>query len=127
MDMVGLSSFANRYPHQLSGGMQQRIAIARVLAHEPEILLMDEPFGALDAQTRIVMGEELVRIWEETRKTVIFVTHSVEEAIYLGTKVVVMTAIAWKESNRLYLSILQGRETTRQMNLIRLGVCFSEW
>jgi len=89
---VGLTPFIDHYPHQLSGGMKQRVALARALAQDPEILLMDEPFGALDAQTRIVMQEELLRIWEEDRKTVVYVTHSIEEAIVLGDQVAIMTA-----------------------------------
>ncbi len=89
---VGLTEFAYSYPPQLSGGMKQRVAIARALAADPEILLMDEPFGALDAQTRNVMQEELVRVWEEERKTVVYITHSIEEAIFLGDRVVIMTA-----------------------------------
>ncbi len=89
---VGLSEFTDRYPHELSGGMKQRVAIARALTTDPEILLMDEPFGALDAQTRTILQEELLKVWEEERKTVIFVTHSIEEAILLGDRVVVMTA-----------------------------------
>lgn len=90
--VVGLQDFAKKYPHHLSGGMKQRVSIARALAVEPQILLMDEPFGALDAQTRSVMQEELLRIWKVYRKTVIFVTHSIEEAIYLSDRIVVMTA-----------------------------------
>jgi NitT/TauT family transport system ATP-binding protein/sulfonate transport system ATP-binding protein len=92
MNMVGLSKFAGYYPHQLSGGMRQRVAIARVLANNCEVLLMDEPFGALDALTREKLQEELLDIWAKTQMTVIFVTHSVEEAVLLSSRVVVMTA-----------------------------------
>ena len=92
LKVVGLSDFAERFPHQLSGGMKQRVSIARALAVDPSLLLMDEPFGALDAQTRQLLQDELLRIWREYRKTVVFVTHSIEEAIYLSDRIVVMTA-----------------------------------
>jgi NitT/TauT family transport system ATP-binding protein len=92
LQVVGLSDFAQRFPHQLSGGMKQRVSIARALAVDPSLLLMDEPFGALDAQTRHLLQDELLRVWREYRKTVVFVTHSIEEAIYLSDRIVVMTA-----------------------------------
>jgi NitT/TauT family transport system ATP-binding protein len=90
--LVGLSGFEDRHPHELSGGMKQRVAIARCLAHDPAVLLMDEPFAALDAQTRESLQDELLRTWEKARRTVVFVTHGIDEALYLGQRVAVMTS-----------------------------------
>jgi NitT/TauT family transport system ATP-binding protein len=92
LDRVGLSGFENRYPHELSGGMKQRVAIARSLAYDPEVLMMDEPFAALDAQTRELLQAELLTLWEKTRKTIVFITHGIDEAVYLGQRVAVMTS-----------------------------------
>jgi ABC-type nitrate/sulfonate/bicarbonate transport system ATPase subunit len=91
LDMVGLQKFRNRYPHELSGGMKQRVAIARVLANDPAVILMDEPFGALDAITRNGLQESLLHIWEKARKTILFITHSVDEAVYLADRVIVLS------------------------------------
>ena len=89
---TGLTRFAKYYPHQLSGGMRQRVSIARAFANDPEILLMDEPFSALDAQNKLLLQQELLHIWEEHKKTVVFITHSVDEAVFLGDRIMVMTA-----------------------------------
>ncbi len=91
-NIMGLSKFAQHYPQQLSGGMQQRVAIARVLVNNPDVLLMDEPFGALDAQTRVFMQETVTNLWESTHKSILFITHDIEEAVFLSDRVYVMTA-----------------------------------
>jgi NitT/TauT family transport system ATP-binding protein len=90
--LVGLSNFANAYPHELSGGMKQRVAVARAFAVDPPVLYMDEPFGALDEQTRVGLANELMSLWERTRKTVVFITHGIEEAVTLADRVVVLSA-----------------------------------
>ncbi len=92
LDKTGLTKFAQRHPYQLSGGMKQRVSIARAFANDPEILLMDEPFSALDEQNKTLLQQEVLRIWEEDKKTVIFITHSVDEAVTLGDKIMVMSA-----------------------------------
>lgn len=91
INLVGLEGFEDKFPNQLSGGMQQRVGIARAYCNEPSVLFMDEPFGHLDAQTRYLMQEEVIRIWEKEKRTVVFVTNNIEEAVYLADRVVVMT------------------------------------
>jgi NitT/TauT family transport system ATP-binding protein len=92
LETVGLTKFKNHYPHQLSGGMKQRVSLVRAFINDPEVLLMDEPFAALDAQNKVILQDELVRIWEASRKTVVFITHSIDEALLLGDRIVVMTS-----------------------------------
>jgi NitT/TauT family transport system ATP-binding protein len=106
---IGLGRFRDHYPAELSGGMKQRVAIARVLAFDPAILLMDEPFGALDAQNRELMQEDLQSLWNETRKTVIFITHDIDEAVYLADRVVVFTARPGKVKAELTIDLPRPR------------------
>src|SRR6266702_622371 len=108
LDLVGLSAFADHYPHQLSGGMKQRVSIARALSYEPDVLLMDEPFAALDAQTRESLQDELLRIWKRTGTTVVFITHSIDEAIYLGQRVLVMAAAPGRITHALDVHLERG-------------------
>ena len=91
IDLVGLQNFENSFPHELSGGMKQRVGIARAYANDPELLILDEPFGALDAQTRYSMQEEIIRIWKSEKKTILFVTNNIEEALYLGDRIVLLS------------------------------------
>ncbi len=110
--MMRLSGAENRYPHELSGGMRQRAALARVLINDPKILLMDEPFAALDAQTRARLQREVARLWAETHKTVFFVTHSVEEAILLGDRVIAMTALPGRLKADVRIDLPRPRDPT---------------
>ena len=110
IELVGLSGFENSYPHQLSGGMKKRGEIARALAIDPEVLLMDEPFGSLDAQTRKVMQGELLRIWEKDKKTVVFVTHSVIEAVFLADRIIVMSSRPGKVKGIINVDLPRPRD-----------------
>ena len=109
LNLVGLQGFGSRYPHELSGGMKQRVSIARGLVQDPPVLLMDEPFAALDEQTRMTMGHELLRIWSQTAKTVVFVTHSLTEAVYLADEVLVMSARPGRIIDRIQVPLARPR------------------
>lgn len=112
IDLVRLKGFEDAYPKELSGGMQQRVAIARALITDPEIILMDEPFGALDAQTRNLMQEELLRIWQTSNKTILFVTHNVDEAVFLADRIIVLTARPGKVKKVITVGIPHPRNRT---------------
>lgn len=120
IELVGLHGFENAYPNELSGGMRQRAALARTLIMQPRVLLMDEPFGALDAQTREVMQEELNRVWSQRRLTVVFVTHDINEAVFLGDRVVVMGARPGRivHTRRIELERPRGTETKKDPRLV---------
>jgi NitT/TauT family transport system ATP-binding protein len=109
LDLVGLKKFAKSFPHELSGGMKQRVSIARGLVHHPRVLLMDEPFAALDEQTRLTMGDELLRIWQRTKQTIVFVTHSLTEAVYLADEIIVMSARPGRIAERIPVSLPRPR------------------
>ncbi|MGA9186980.1 MAG: ABC transporter ATP-binding protein [Methanosarcina sp.] len=127
LELVGLSNYKDHHPHQLSGGMQQRIAIARALAVDPKILFMDEPFGALDAMTRMTMQDEIERIWQEKKKTIIFVTHDIEEAVFLADRIVVMTAGPGKVKKIIDVPLARKRDRTSHGFLVIRDEVFREF
>lgn len=112
IELVGLSKFENHHPHQLSGGMQQRVAIARALAVDPEVIFMDEPFGALDAITRMKMQDDISAIWEEKKKTILFVTHDIDESVFLADRIVIMTPNPGKIKSIIKVPLARKRDRT---------------
>jgi NitT/TauT family transport system ATP-binding protein len=123
---TGLTRFAAYYPHQLSGGMRQRVSIARAFANDPEILLMDEPFSALDAQNKLLLQEELLRIWEEHKKTVVFITHSVDEAVFLGDRIMVMTAQPGQVKMMVPVPLPRPRDILQLQKSARYGALIAD-
>jgi len=123
IQLVNLEGWGDRYPHELSGGMKQRVAIARALANDPEVLIMDEPFGSLDSQTRNMLQTELLDIWKETGKTIIFVSHNIDEAVYLADRVVVLTALPGRIKDILNIEIPRPRDrTSADFQKVRKGL-----
>ncbi len=126
IEMVGLQGFERHYPHELSGGMKQRVGLARALVTDPEVLLMDEPFASLDAQTRDLMQAELLRIWQEAKKTVLFVTHQIEEAVYLSDRVIVMTKRPGRAKRIIDVGLNRPRDyemrVSQEFNELRLEI-----
>lgn len=122
--MIGLTKFANAYPHQLSGGMKQRVSVARAFANDPEILLMDEPFGALDEQNRILLQQELLRIWEVSRKTTVFITHSIDEALCLSDRILIMTAHPGKVKDIVAVDLPRPRDIAAIRTTMRYNELF---
>lgn len=127
LDLVGMSRFKKHHPYQLSGGMQQRVAIARALAVDPEILFMDEPFGALDAITRMKMQEEITGIWEKKRKTIIFVTHDIDESVYLADRIVIMTPHPGRIKSIIKVPLARKRDRTHPDFLKIRDIVFTEF
>lgn len=124
---VGLAQFSHNYPHELSGGMRQRVAILRAFLSEPQILLMDEPFGALDSQTRLIMQEELLHIWQERKHTVVYVTHDIEEAILLGDRVLVLTGRPGAVRADIPINLARPRHLTDQSHPEVVDLRFQIW
>jgi NitT/TauT family transport system ATP-binding protein len=128
LDRTGLTRFSYLYPHQLSGGMRQRVSIARAFANDPEVLLMDEPFSALDEQNRTILQQELLRIWEADKKTVVFITHSVDEAVTLADKIMVMTASPGRAKSIIDVSLERPRNVLELRNDPRYGkIVYGIW
>ena len=128
LDLTGLTRFSHLYPHQLSGGMRQRVSIARAFANDPEVLLMDEPFSALDEQNRTILQQELLRIWEVDKKTVVFITHSVDEAVTLADKIMVMTASPGRAKTIIDVTLERPRNVLELRNDPRYGqIVYGIW
>jgi NitT/TauT family transport system ATP-binding protein len=128
LDLTGLTRFSHLYPHQLSGGMRQRVSIARAFANDPEVLLMDEPFSALDEQNRTILQQELLRIWEVDKKTVVFITHSVDEAVTLADKIMVMTASPGRAKSIIDVDLARPRNVLELRNDPRYGkIVYGIW
>jgi NitT/TauT family transport system ATP-binding protein len=128
LDRTGLTRFSSLYPHQLSGGMRQRVSIARAFANDPEVLLMDEPFSALDEQNRTILQQELLRIWEVDKKTVVFITHSVDEAVTLADRIMVMTASPGRTKTIIDVTLERPRNVLELRNDPRYGqIVYGIW